>query len=287
LEGEPQGIEETKPVPVPLGEPVMPSPIRALCYTLASCGVGGFSYALLRDYDDWASPYWIGVTYAAAIVATLGLGLVAIIAWWRYGAAAQRASQGEPQGIEATKPVPIPLGAPVMPSPIRALGYTLISCGVGGLSFALLRDYEDWAPPKWIGVTYAAASVATLGLGLFAIVAWWRYVNAARRVSPRLWRWRVLKAACVLAMIGLLPLGLAAAGWTAYGYLSAIQRQRMSDFTIRWIAARSEIYIRGSIGPGLADRLLHLLAQEPTARRIVITSTGGVGQRSAEDRLVP
>ena len=45
---------------------------------------------------------------------------------------------------------------------------------------------------------------------------------------------------------------------------------------MRWIAARSEIYIRGSIGPGFADRLLHLLAQEPTARRIVITSEGGL-----------
>ena len=72
--------------------------------------MGGFSYALLRDYDDLASPYWIGMTYAAAIVATLGLGLVAIVAWWRYGAAAQRASRGKPQGIEATRPVPVPLG---------------------------------------------------------------------------------------------------------------------------------------------------------------------------------
>ncbi len=169
-----------------------------------------------------------------------------------------------------------------MRSPIRALGYTLASCGVGGLSFALLRDYEDWAPPNWIGTTYAAASVATLGLGLFAIIAWWRYVNAARRASPWLWRWRVLKVACVLAMIGLLPLGLKAVGWAAYGYLSAVERQRMSDFHIRWIAARSEIYIRGSIGPHLADRLLHLLAQEPTARRIVITSGGGWVKEAVE-----
>ena len=43
-----------------------------------------------------------------------------------------------------------------------------------------------------------------------------------------------------------------------------------------------EIYIRGSIGPGLADKLLHLLAQEPTARRIVITSPGGWVKEAVE-----
>ena len=275
MEGEPQGIEETKPVPVPLGAPVMPSPIRALCYTLASCGVGGFSHALLRDYDDWASPYWIGMTYAAAIVATLGLGLVAIIAWWRYGAAAQRASRGKPQGIEATRPVPVPLGAPVMPSPIRALGYSLGACGLGALTYALLRDDNDWGSPLWAGTAFALAIVATLGLALAAIVAWWRYGAAAQRASHWLWRWPVLKIVCVVGVIGLLPVGLVAAAWASFEYREAVERQRMSDFHIRWIAARSEIYIRGSIGPGLADKLLHLLAQEPTARRIVIASPGG------------
>ena len=86
---------------------------------------------------------------------------------------------------------------------------------------------------------------------------------------------RVLKIVCVVGVIGLLPVGLVAAAWASFEYREAVERQRMSDFTIRWIAARSEIYIRGSIGPGFAHKLLHLLAQEPTARRIVITSPGG------------
>ncbi len=103
-----------------------------------------------------------------------------------------------------------------------------------------------------------------------------------KRASHWLWRWPVLKIACVVGVIGLLPVGLVAAAWASFEYREAVERQRMSDFTIRWIAARSEIYIRGSIGPGLADKLLHLLAQEPTARRIVITSPGGWVKEAVE-----
>jgi hypothetical protein len=98
---------------------------------------------------------------------------------------------------------------------------------------------------------------------------------AAQKAAPWPYQWRVLKVGCVLAIISLLPAGLAAASWASEKYRSAIESQRMSDFTMRWLPNRSEIYIRGAIGPGFAQELRHLLAQEPTARRIVITSTGG------------
>ena len=76
----------------------------------------------------------------------------------------------------------------------------------------------------------------------------------------------------MLAVIALLPVGFVAAVWASYEYRGAVERQRMSDFTMQWLPARSEVYVRGSIGLGFADRLHQLLAQEPTARRIVITS---------------
>jgi hypothetical protein len=145
----------------------------------------------------------------------------------------------------------------------------------------LLRDYDEWTSPLWTGIAFAAAIVVTLGLALAAVVAWWRYSNAAQRASHWLWRWYILRAACVLAIIGLLPVGLGAAIWANNKYRGAVELQRMSDFTMRWIPSRSEVYIHGSIGLGFADALHHLLAEVPTARRIVITSGGGlIGQAS-------
>ena len=141
--------------------------------------------------------------------------------------------EGEPQGIEETKPVPVPLGEPVMPSPIRALSYSLGASGLGALTYALLRDDNDWGSPLWTGTAFALAIVATLGLALAAIVAWWRYGAAAQRASHWLWRWPVLKIACVVGVIGLLPVGLVAAAWASFEYREAVERQRMSDFTIR------------------------------------------------------
>jgi hypothetical protein len=49
---------------------------------------------------------------------------------------------------------------------------------------------------------------------------------------------------------------------------------------------RSEIYIRGSIGPGFAHELSQLLAQELTAHRIVITSKGGLIKQALEVALL-
>ena len=180
MEGEPQGIEATKPVPVPLGEPVMPSPIRALCYTLASCGVGGLSYALLRDYEDWASPYWIGMTYAAAIVATLGLGLVAMVAWWRYGDAAQE-HLGKPQGIEELGRCPFRRASPLCP-PHQSFGLQPGACGLGALSYACFGTTVIGGHRSGLALP-CTCDRASLGLALAAIVAWWRYGAAAQRAS--------------------------------------------------------------------------------------------------------
>ena len=163
-----------------------------------------------------------------------------------------------------------------MSSPVKALLCTLASGGLGGLSYVLLRDNADLLSPRWTGGTYAAVVVATLGLALIAMVAWWRYGDAAEKAAPWPYQWRVLKVGCVLAIIGLLPAGLGAASWVSEKYRDALEVQRMSDFTMRWIPNRSEIYIRGSIGPGFAHELGQLLAQEPTARRIVIVSKGGL-----------
>jgi hypothetical protein len=67
------------------------------------------------------------------------------------------------------------------------------------------------------------------------MVAWWRYGDAAQKAAPWPYQWRVLKVGCVLAIICLLPAGLAVASWASEKYRGAVERQRMSDFTMRWI----------------------------------------------------
>ncbi|HTH97352.1 MAG TPA: hypothetical protein VL574_08035 [Stellaceae bacterium] len=181
----------------------------------------------------------------------------------------------QPQVIEAVHPAAAPPAGPVTPNCAKALCCTLTACGVGGFSYVLLRDNAHLLSPRWTAWTYGAAIVATLGLGLIAIIAWWRYGDAVQKASPWPYQWRVLKVGCVLAIIGLLPAGLAAASWANEKYRGAVELQYMSDFNMHWVPDRSEIYIRGAIGPGFSHELSELLAQEPAARRIVVTSPGG------------
>ena len=142
------------------------------------------------------------------------------------------------------------------------MSYTLAACGVGGLSYVLLRDNEDLSSPRWTGGTYAAAIVATLGLGLLAMVAWWRYGDAAQKASPWPYQWRVLKVGCVLAVIGLLPDDLAAASWASEKYRERRRDRahlRLHDAMER---DRSEIYIRGGIGPIFATSFVISFARD-------------------------
>ena len=65
MEGEPRGIEGAEPVAVPLAKPAMPSPIKALCYTLASCGdlpgdiAAGWAIGALSALFAWYAVQYI------------------------------------------------------------------------------------------------------------------------------------------------------------------------------------------------------------------------------------
>jgi hypothetical protein len=71
----------------------LPSPLSRWLPLLAAGYTGVLFYSYKTEVSDSLTPPWIAVAWAGAILATLGLGTLAIVKWWQYAARISQTSR--------------------------------------------------------------------------------------------------------------------------------------------------------------------------------------------------